>query len=237
VTSAVVSLVAGGMVTIENCQVLCTLPADNYIVVYTGQLFMTGNGFLAGYGDSSNNRNPPRISCGPTDLSLDGSLGFGSVISLNNCYALMQPGQYAPLYENGTLLTGPASVLRGTKRSVWSLGDNTFVVNGTVITSAQLQPWFGVTPNVGATVALPWTPPASIPNASVATASTTVGSLTMNAGDLVAVSYSQPLPPGVLLTAAITGAGTVTATLLNMSGAPLSGLAAGTLLFTVQPRS
>jgi len=86
--------------------------------------------------------------------------------------------------------------------------------------------WNGGTPIVRhLSAASPWNPPLI---AAGGIAWTHVPVDGAEVGDTVAVGFSNPVPPGALLTGAVTASGTVSVTVLNMTGQPLS-LGAGTL--------
>ena len=70
-----------------------------------------------------------------------------------------------------------------------------------------------------------WDPPAI---ASGNTTGTTVGVANAALGDTIAVGFTQPVPQGAVLGGSVTSAGTVTVTLINLTGAPLD-LPAGSI--------
>ena len=86
--------------------------------------------------------------------------------------------------------------------------------------------WNGGTPIVRhLSAASPWNPP-QIATGGIAWAEVPVeGS---EVGDTVAVGFSKAVPPGALLTGAVTSSGIVAVTVLNATGRPLN-LGAGTL--------
>ncbi len=191
---------------------------------------MIGNAFFGGF--PSINTNVPSINSSATNLS---NPYWGSVISMNNMYAFLTAGSYAPIYDTSVLTTGPNSTLRNTRRTVWSIGDNTVTASST---SEPLQPWFGAEPNVGNTVAVAssWSPAVPLANGAATFQSTSITTFTANLGDLVTVTFDHALPAGVILTAAVSATNTVTATLFNATGSALTSLPSGNLRFTVSPR-
>jgi hypothetical protein len=220
--------------TVEGCSVFITMPSDNMILKWGGPMTLIGNSFFGGWGNASTNQNVPHIGCGQVYLSSTNTAP-ATVFSLNNFYPFIPTNGYAPLviwvppYD---ALTGPGSWGAPQRLSVWSIGDYSSVGSNNMITGVALQPWFGTMPNAGASVTLPWNP-STIANGAIASTSTTMQ--VVNPGDAVIVSYTQTLPAGAILTAAVSGASTVTATLLNMTGSPLSP--SGNLIFTAWPRT
>ena len=219
-----------GTLLVEGCGIFIDLPTDNGIIMYSGQTTLIGNGFAAGYGFNGNT-NIPRIYVG--DPMFQYSSGLSSVVSINNTYAFVSTGGYAPIYMQGNPVTGPSSdaFARGVMMQVYSMGDQGLTTSG----QAQLAPWFGAIPSAGGRLTSSWSP--SVPaNGSTTTSpiSTTVSPFYVpcNMGDVVSVSFSIGLPAGVILSASVSAANTVIATLVNMSGSAWNP-GAGTLSFFV----
>jgi hypothetical protein len=212
--------------------VTISLPTDNMIVMWGGAMTLIGNSFFSvGQNpDGGAGSQPPLIGCGAVYLAASNSTP-ATVFSLNNSFSpFPAASSYAPFViwaPPFQVLTGPGSWGASQRLSVWSVGD----VGSTTSGLLALQPWLGVTPNAGATVTIPWSPTVQI--GAAAWISTTIQ--LANPGDAVVASYDHALPGGAILTAAVSGQNTLTATLLNMTGATLSP--AGNVIFTVWPRT
>jgi hypothetical protein len=224
-----------GGIVMESCAISITMPPDDGIVSYSGEMVLMNNYFSGGGGRPSNNQDAPKIYCGAPDIP---SSGTGPVISMGNFWNIPQGGS-APYYQSGNLLTGPGSgVGAPANYAVWSFGDQSMSSQSAAI---QLPPWFGVLPATGSTVWANTAWPSSVPAGGFATQSQATMSggfnLPCNPGDIATVSCSPALPSGVLLSASVTAANTVTATWLNMSGAALSPPPAGFLRFMIWPKT
>lgn len=101
----------------------------------------------------------------------------------------------------------------------WEVGANGFTNCATKIQ----MPAAGVQAHLEGTAT--WGPPLVTNGSMTSTEVTILGS---DIGDIVTVGFSQPLPAGAILSGAVTTGGTVTVTLLNMTGGELR-LAPGTL--------